>query len=66
VSDMSYMFSGAKQFNRDIGRWDVSNASDMSHMFDGARQFNQDIGRWDVSSVRDMRDMFLEHRAIKE
>ncbi|MBN1216211.1 MAG: DUF285 domain-containing protein, partial [Candidatus Lokiarchaeota archaeon] len=58
VTDMSYMFAGADQFNLDIGNWYVSSVTDMSGMFAGAHQFNQDIGDWDVSNVTDMSGMF--------
>jgi surface protein len=58
VTDMSYMFSGAKKFNQDIGGWDVSTITNMSHLFDGASEFNQDLSLWNVSKVTDMSYMF--------
>ena len=47
------MFSGARVFNQDISRWDVSNVRSISAIFARGRQFNQDIGRWDVSGLTD-------------
>ena len=58
VTDMSYMFYHAENFNQPIGDWDVSNVTDMSHMFHEAWAFNQPIGGWDVSNVTDMCGMF--------
>ena len=58
VTDMSYMFNGAKRFNRDIRSWDVSSVSNMSYMFNEAKRFNGNIGDWDVSSVTNMSYMF--------
>lgn len=58
VINMSFMFSGATNFNEDISNWDVSNVERMDYMFDNASSFNQDIGDWDVSNVNDMSGMF--------
>ncbi len=58
VNSMALMFSGATQFNGEIGHWDVSSVTDMQFMFSNAFHFDQDIGDWDVSSVTNMHSMF--------
>jgi surface protein len=46
-----YLFYHNKDFNEDIGYWDVSNVKDMSWMFRDAPSFNQDIGNWDTGNI---------------
>ena len=58
VEDMSYMFSGAENFNGDINNWDTSNVTNMKGMFGGASSFTTIISNWDTSSVTDMSYMF--------
>ena len=49
VTDMSWLFHGAVDFNQPIRSWNVSNVIFMRSMFDGAVRFNQPIDGWDVS-----------------
>jgi len=58
ITDMSFLFSGQRDFNQDISNWDVSNVTNMKRMFWNANSFNQYIGNWDVSKVTDMHSMF--------
>ncbi|UII76615.1 BspA family leucine-rich repeat surface protein [Flagellimonas sp. HMM57] len=58
VSSLSGMFQDAKQFNGDIGDWDVSNIVTMDGMFVRASSFNQDIGGWNTENVTGMSFMF--------
>lgn len=68
VTDMSYMFNTALEFNQPLNDWDVSNVTNMSNMFNcygnvlatnGLRgKFNQPLGNWDVSNVTNMDYMF--------
>ncbi|NME69782.1 BspA family leucine-rich repeat surface protein [Flammeovirga aprica] len=58
VTDMSYTFSGSRQFNGDVSLWDVSHVESMRSAFVRAESFNQDLSNWDVSQVKNMRFMF--------
>ena len=49
VVNFSRVFYNKRNFNADIGYWDMSRAVVTAEMFKGARQFNQDIGDWDLS-----------------
>lgn len=64
VTDMSFMFSGAENINRDLSHWDVSSVKDMSFLFAGASSFNGDISQWDVSSVNNMKAMFFKAKSF--
>ena len=59
ITDMSYLFYDAWDFNGDISKWDVSNVKDMSSMFKDA-PFDGDISNWDVSNVEHMNCMFMD------
>jgi surface protein len=78
IEDFSYLFNAdnlfvpdgarlnlaAADFNEDISRWDVSNATTMRRMLASnpnfRHRFNQSIADWNVSSVTDMRAMFSD------
>jgi trimeric autotransporter adhesin len=66
VTDMSYLFLGAKIFSQNLSKWDVSSVSNMFCMFNDANAFNQDIGDWDVSSVTDMTNIFSKAYAFNQ
>jgi len=40
VTDMTFMFGFARNFNQAITNWDVSSVSDMESMFRGATMFD--------------------------
>ena len=48
-----------KDFNLDLGGWDVSNVTSMARAFHDCVNFNQPLANWDTSNVTDMREMFL-------
>lgn len=60
VTDMSSLFKNVKNFNQDIGLWDVSSVKNMNGMFRGSENLSLDIGLWDVSNVRWMNNMFQD------
>ena len=57
-------FWGAKSFNRDISKWNVSSVANMHGMFRGAALFNSNIAEWDVSRVSNMYSMFMDAAAF--
>lgn len=58
VTDFSYTFAEASQFNTDLSLWDTSKATTFYYMFEDATSFEFNITDWDVSKVEDMRGMF--------
>ncbi|MBB6368971.1 BspA family leucine-rich repeat surface protein [Chryseobacterium shigense] len=58
VTDMSYMFYNASNFNQNIASWNTSNVTNMNSMFYYATNFNQNIGSWNTGNVTDMSKMF--------
>ena len=52
------MFNNAPNFNKPIGKWNVSNLTNMRNTFNYASNFNQDISQWDVSLVTDFYKTF--------
>ncbi|RYY87161.1 BspA family leucine-rich repeat surface protein [archaeon] len=65
VTNMAGLFKD-RDFNDNIGAWDVSNVVDMSHMFAFCSSFNRDISRWNVTSAVDMSHMFYYSRAFNQ
>ncbi|WP_434325822.1 BspA family leucine-rich repeat surface protein [Mycoplasma leachii] len=51
VTNMSFMFNGAQNFNQDISNWNTSKVKYMNFMFSGCRCFNQNISKWNFSKV---------------
>jgi surface protein len=58
TNNMAEAFYNRRDFNEDIGRWNVGSVMNMGCMFAGASHFNQDISQWDVGSVTNMGYMF--------
>lgn len=58
VTDMSFMFFGAKEYNSPLNSWDVGRVTDMTMMFAGALNFNQSLSLWNVENVTSMDTMF--------
>ncbi|NLM38402.1 MAG: DUF285 domain-containing protein [Firmicutes bacterium] len=60
VTNMSWMFYRAVNFNGDISNLNTTNVTDMSHMFREAISFNGDISDWNTTNVTNMSHMFRE------
>mmetsp|Transcript_24288 Transcript_24288/g.48317 ORF Transcript_24288/g.48317 Transcript_24288/m.48317 type:complete len:581 (+) Transcript_24288:325-2067(+) len=52
------LYIDSKNFNMDIGSWDISGVYFASYLFNGAGAFDQYIGDWDISSLMYMQSMF--------
>lgn len=66
MTDLTNMFSGARQFNQDISMWDTSHVTKMTSMFSTCDDFNQDISKWDVSKVTNMDYMFGDAESFNQ
>jgi surface protein len=53
-------FREARNFNGNIGNWNVSTVTAMAFTFRASIAFNQDLSSWDVSNVTSMSNMFNE------
>jgi len=60
VTDMSGLFSNARDFNEDLSNWITSNVTSMRCTFFRARSFDCDISKWSVSKVTSMAYMFCQ------
>ena len=59
MKDMSSVFEGVGEFDRDLSDWDVSGVESMRDMFVGATNFTgTGLEFWDTSSLTDARGMF--------
>jgi surface protein len=58
VTNMSWMFAFATEFNDPIGHWTTTNVTNMSSMFAFASNFDQPIGDWNTTNVTNMSSMF--------
>ena len=58
VTEMDFMFWGARSFNQDLSGWNVSGVTSFYAMFADAESFNGDVSNWDVSSTSSLLAMF--------
>lgn len=58
VTNMSYMFSQAGNFNQPLNNWNTASVTNMDWMFHYLTQFNQPLSNWNVSNVTSMLHMF--------
>jgi hypothetical protein len=45
VTDMSFMFARAAEFNGDLSLWNVGRVTDVSYMFSRTVRFNGDLSK---------------------
>ena len=54
LTDMSFMFKGALNFNTNLASWNTAKLEAIKGAFQGASLFTgDDIGSWDLSRVQD-------------
>ncbi|WP_434341886.1 BspA family leucine-rich repeat surface protein [Mycoplasma putrefaciens] len=51
ITDMSWMFADAKNFNQKISNWNTSNVRFMRFMFADASKFNQNLSNWNLKNI---------------
>ena len=66
ITNMTFMFSNATNFNQRIDSWDLTNVTVTAFMFNNASSFNQPIGNWNTSRVVNMTGMFLGATAFNQ
>ena len=67
VKNLSYMFMGCKEFNRDLGKWNVSQVTSMRCMFRNCSSFDGNgLDKWTVDNVEDMSEMFFAAESMKK
>ena len=66
VQNFNRVFYNKRNFNADIGYWDMSRAVVTSEMFKNARNFNQDIGDWDMSKNKLYWGMFYNAQKFNQ
>ena len=66
VVNFSRVFYNKRNFNGDIGYWDMSRAKVTSEMFKNARSFNQDIGDWNMSKNKWYWGMFYNAKKFNQ
>jgi hypothetical protein len=59
VTNMTSLFREAKDFQDNIGNWDVSNVVTMKRMFVNSNNpFDMGLSAWNVSHVENLSEMF--------
>ena len=66
VQNFNRVFYNKRNFNGDIGYWDMSNAVVTSEMFKNARKFNQDIGDWNMTKNKWYWGMFYNAKKFNQ
>ena len=58
ITDLSYMFNGASNFNQNLTGWNTSKVTTLDHTFYLASKFNGNISNWDTRKVTNMQILF--------
>ena len=66
ITDMSYIFYCAVNFNEDINEWIVYNVKKMNYMFYCAINFNKPLNKWNVKNVNNMSSMFSTAKSFNQ
>ena len=71
ITDFSYLIDAQEKpalinFNEDISKWDMSNATNTDFMFRNCYNLSQDLTKWNLSNITSANGMFWFNSRMKK